>query len=62
MELTLICTDSLPAELLKHGGPNLVDALHELIHHSQDLDPLSPALRQSDVGVDQKGGELIARF
>jgi hypothetical protein len=32
------------------------------IHHSQDLDPPSPALRQWDVGVDQKGGEPIARI
>jgi hypothetical protein len=32
------------------------------IHHSQDLDPHSPALRQGDVGVDQKRGELIARI
>jgi hypothetical protein len=31
------------------------------IHHSQDLDPPSPALRQLDLGVDQKGGEPIAR-
>jgi hypothetical protein len=27
------------------------------IHYLQDLDPLSPALRKCDVGVDQKGGE-----
>jgi hypothetical protein len=32
------------------------------IHHSQDLDPPCPALRQWDVGVDQKGGEPIARI
>jgi hypothetical protein len=32
------------------------------IHHSQDFDPPSPALRQWDVGVDQKGREPIARF
>jgi hypothetical protein len=30
------------------------------IHHSQDLDPPSPVLRQRDVGVDQNGGEPIA--
>jgi hypothetical protein len=43
-----------------------VDALTvkwtDKIHHSQDLDPLSPALRQLNVGVDQKGGEPIARI
>jgi hypothetical protein len=32
------------------------------IHHSQDLYPPSPALRQWHVGVDQKGGEPIARI
>jgi hypothetical protein len=32
------------------------------IHHSQELDPLSLALRQWDVGADQKGGEPIARI
>jgi hypothetical protein len=32
------------------------------LHHSQDLDPPSPALRQWDVGVDQKWREPIARI
>jgi hypothetical protein len=32
------------------------------IHHSQDLDPPSPVLRQCDVGVDQKRGVAIARI
>jgi hypothetical protein len=34
----------------------------EKIHHSQDLDPPSPALRQRDVGVDQNGEEPTARI
>jgi hypothetical protein len=31
-------------------------------HHSQDLNPPSRALRQCNVGNDQKGGEPIARI
>jgi hypothetical protein len=36
--------------------------MSDKIHHSQDLDQPSPALRQWDVGVDQKGGKPIARI
>jgi hypothetical protein len=28
------CADSIAAELLKNGGPNLVDALHEVIQQA----------------------------
>jgi hypothetical protein len=46
--------------LRKHAVKPLLTP--DKIHHSQDLDPPSPALWQWDVGADQKGGEPIARI
>jgi hypothetical protein len=50
--------------LLQTAQTSAVEPLFtpDKIHNSQDLEPLSPALRQWDVGVDQKGEKSIARI